>query len=65
VDAGFEGVHGRDGFACYGGGAGGFPGVTTIRFDLTESGHMAIRGGQADPEGTPACPTLTIAERFW
>jgi hypothetical protein len=37
VDAGFEGVHGRDGFACYGHGAGGFPGIPTIRFDLTES----------------------------
>jgi hypothetical protein len=37
VDAGFEGVHGRCGFACDRGRAGGFLGVTTIRFDLTES----------------------------
>jgi hypothetical protein len=37
VDAGFEGVHGRYGFACDRGRAGGFLGVTTIRFDLPES----------------------------
>jgi hypothetical protein len=44
VDAGFEGVHGRDGSACYRGGAGGFPGVTTIRFDLTQCRHMRLLG---------------------
>jgi hypothetical protein len=37
VDAGFDGVHGRDGFACDRGGAGGFLGITTIRVDLPES----------------------------
>ncbi|MGA2611716.1 MAG: hypothetical protein ABSH01_30090, partial [Terriglobia bacterium] len=36
VDAGFEGVHGGDGFACDRGRAGGFLGVTAVRFYLTE-----------------------------
>jgi hypothetical protein len=36
MDAGFEGIHGGDGFACYRGGAGGSLGVTPIRFDLFE-----------------------------
>ena len=44
VDAGFEGVHGRDGFACDRGRAGGFLGVTTIRFDLTQCRHMRLLG---------------------
>jgi hypothetical protein len=60
VDAGFEGVHGRDGFACYRGGAAGFLGVTTIRFDLTQCRHI----GYSWWTGREACPTLTIAERF-
>ena len=34
VDAGFEGIHGGDGFACDRGRAGGFLGISTIRFDL-------------------------------
>ena len=36
VDAGFEGIHGGDGFACDRGGAGGFLGVTAVGFYLTE-----------------------------
>ncbi len=36
VDAGFEGIHGRDGFACDRGGAGGFEGVTPVGFNLSE-----------------------------
>jgi hypothetical protein len=39
VDAGFEGIHGGSGFACDRGGAGGLLCVTTVRFDLTQSGH--------------------------
>ena len=40
VDAGFEGIHGGDGFACDRGGAGGFLRVTTVRFDLTKGRHI-------------------------
>jgi hypothetical protein len=40
MDAGFEGIHGGSGLACDRGGAGGFLGVTTIGFYLTESGHL-------------------------
>ena len=39
VDAGFEGVHGGDGFACDRGGAGGFLGVAAVGFYLTGSRH--------------------------
>jgi hypothetical protein len=39
VDAGFEGVHGRCGFACDRGGAGGFLGVAAVGFYLTGSRH--------------------------
>jgi hypothetical protein len=39
MDAGFEGVHGGSGLACNRGGAGGFLGITTIGFYLSESGH--------------------------
>ena len=40
VDAGFEGIHGGDGFACDRGGAGGLLRVTAVRFDLTLRGHV-------------------------
>ena len=60
VDAGFEGIHAGDGFACDRGGAGGFLRVTTIRFDLTKGRHMSDSG-----TGREACPTLTIKHRFW
>ena len=40
VDAGFEGIHGGDGFACDRGGAGGFLRVTAVRFDLSKGRHM-------------------------
>jgi hypothetical protein len=39
----FEGIHGRGGFASDRGGAGGFLGVTAVRFDLTQSGHRGLR----------------------
>jgi len=70
VDAGFEGVHGGDGLACDRVGASGFLGVTAVSFYLTESGHVWLAGCPSfarmdrDPEGTPACPTLRIEERF-
>ena len=44
MDAGFEGVHGRDGLTCDRGGAGGFLRVTTIGFYLTKSGHLWLPG---------------------
>jgi len=44
VDAGFEGIHGGDGFACDRGGAGGFLGVAAVGFYLAGSGHMGVRG---------------------
>jgi hypothetical protein len=39
VDAGFEGIHGGDGFACDRGGAGGFLRVAAVGFDLAKGGH--------------------------
>jgi hypothetical protein len=39
VNAGLEGVHGGGGLACDRRGAGGFLGVTTVRFYLTKGGH--------------------------
>jgi hypothetical protein len=39
VDAGFEGVEGRSGFAFGRGGAGGFLGVAAVGVDLGFSGH--------------------------
>jgi hypothetical protein len=39
VDAGFEAVHGGDGFACDRGGAGRFLGVAAVGFYLTLGGH--------------------------
>jgi hypothetical protein len=65
VDAGFEGVHGGGGLACDRGRAGRFLGVAAIGFNLTESRHGGSGKGQADPEGTPACPTLTIRPEGW
>jgi hypothetical protein len=46
VEAGFEAVHGRDGLACDGGGAGGFLGVTAVGFYLTKGRH----GGSGESE---------------
>jgi len=40
VDAGFEGIHGGDGFACDRGGAGGFLRVAAIGIYLTLRGHL-------------------------
>jgi hypothetical protein len=57
VDAGFEGIHGRGGFACGRGGAGGFLRVATVGFDLADRGHMDNSEGGT---GKDACPTLTI-----
>jgi hypothetical protein len=58
VDAGFEAVHGGDGLAGDRGGAGRFPGITAVGFYLTKGRHGGSGpDGQADPEGTPACPT--------
>ena len=56
VDAGFEGIHGGDGFACDRGGAGGFLRVTTIRFYLAKGRHKNSGTGT----GKDACPTLRI-----
>jgi hypothetical protein len=64
VDAGFEGVHGGGCLARDGGRAGGLLGIPAVGFYLTESGHDGSGNGQADPEGTPACPTLRIEGRF-
>ena len=47
MDAGFEGVHGRSGFACDRGRAGGFLGVTAIGFYLATGGHGWLLAGQA------------------
>ena len=48
VDAGFEGIHGGDGFACDRGGAGGFLRVAAVGFDLTLGRHMGnSESGQA------------------
>ena len=48
VDAGFEGVHGRDGFACYRGGAGWISGHydDSLRF-AGELTFLTPGGGQA------------------
>ena len=60
VDAGFEGVHGGSGLACYGGGAGRFLGITLVRFYLTKGGHVCGSGvGRRK-----ACPTLRIERRL-
>jgi hypothetical protein len=40
VDAGFKGIHGRCGFACDRGGAGGSLRVAAVGFYLTLGGHM-------------------------
>jgi hypothetical protein len=40
VDAGFEGVHGRDGLACDRGGAGGYLGVAAV----IDTGQMRLAG---------------------
>jgi hypothetical protein len=45
VDAGFESVHGRGGFACDRGGAGGFLGVATVGFYLPDGRHVGMRTG--------------------
>jgi hypothetical protein len=64
VDAGFEAVHGGDGLACDRGGAGGFLGVTTVGFYLAKGRHGFRSLVQADPEGTPACPTQVTPARL-
>ena len=56
VDAGFEGIHGGDGFACDRGGAGGFLRVAAIGIYLTLRGHMS------NSEMGQDCPTLSI---YW
>jgi hypothetical protein len=48
VDAGFEGVHGRGGLACDGGGAGGILGVTAVGFYLTQGRHGLLRGRESE-----------------
>jgi hypothetical protein len=54
VDAGFEVVHGGDGLACDGGGAGGFLGVTAVGFYLTKSRHGGSGSGwTGGPRGYP------------
>src|ERR1035437_2628115 len=53
VDAGFEGVHGGDGFACDRGGAGGLLGVTAVGFYLTDGRHGRLRLGTGGPRGRP------------
>jgi hypothetical protein len=58
VNAGFEGVHGGSGLACDRGGAGGFLGVTTIGFYLTESGHVwlqVVSELRSDAQGRALC----------
>ena len=52
------GILGGAGFAFGGAGSGGLLGVGLISGELFLGGHIGwIRRGQADPEGTPACPT--------
>jgi len=49
VDAGFEGVHGREGFARDRAGAGALLRITTIRFDLVNAGHKKRHRGRPAP----------------
>ena len=42
VDAGFQGVHGGDGLALGGAGAGGFSGVEAVGLGLFESCHGSV-----------------------
>ena len=64
VDAGFEGVHGGDGFACDRGGAGRFLGVAAVSFNLSESRHRGSGNGDRRSQRARARPALRIEEGF-
>jgi hypothetical protein len=64
VDAGFKSVHGRCGFACDRGGAGGLLGIAAVSFNLPESRHRGSWNGDRRSQRARACPALRIEEGF-